>query len=245
MSNGNWAFGSTLTRAGNPIAEITSITVPERPADWIDLTNHGSSGGVREGVPGLIEAGEVTLEGNFYGGDTLGQIAMEADRKSRTLRAYILTFPAAAAATFSFNGYVTAFKPSDAPIDGKMTFTATIHITGDSTLAVTASTGASALSAKSQADAALTLNPVFAIGTFDYVIDVANTVTGIKWTVTAAAHTITITDVFTGLDTSPSSGVETGALTIGAAASVNVFNIKVQESGKIAKTYIVRVNKAA
>jgi hypothetical protein len=243
MSNGNWAFGAVLTRAGNPIAEITNITVPEKTADWLDLTNHGSTGGAEEGVPTIIRTGQLDIEGNFYAGDTLGQIALNSDLDNRTLRAYVLTFPAAAAAALSFNGYVVAFKPADAPYDGKLAFTASIKITGVATLSVTASTGMSALSGI-DAGGALVFNPAFAIGTFDYVVDVTNARTYIKLTPTAAAHTITVTAP-SGSEQNVSSGVQSGEVALGAAGTVNIVTVKVQESGKIAKTYTIRVNKAA
>jgi predicted secreted protein len=245
MSNAAWAFGSTLAWGANPIVELTNIGTPNIAVDTIDVTSHGSTSGFREFLAGLADGGEIAIEGNFYSGDTNGQVAMMADLVARTNRVAVVTFPAAVAATWTATGFLTAYQAGPAGIDGAVPFTATIKITGVPAMAVTASTGASALSAKSQADAALTLNPAFAIGTFDYVIDVANTVTGIKWTVTAATHTITITDGYTGLNTDATSAVETGALAMGAAASINIFTIKVQQSGKVAKTYTVRVNKAA
>jgi len=243
MSNGNWAFGATLTRAGNAIAELTSIDWGGMTADWIDLTSHGSAGGVKEGIPALIEPGELTLEGNFYGGDTNGQMALEADLLSRTIRAYVLTFPTLAATSLSFNGYVTAFNAGPLPVDGKINFSATIHISGAATLAVTASTGMSALSGI-DAGGALVFNPTFAIGTFDYVVDVTNARTYIKLTPTAAAHTITITAP-SGSEQNVSSGVQSGEVALGAAGTVNIVTVKVQESGKMPKTYTIRVNKAA
>jgi hypothetical protein len=244
MSNANWAFGSTLTWGVNVLAELTSIGAPNIAVDTIDVTTHGSTSGFREFLAGLADGGEIPLEGFFYSGDTNGQVAMMADLVARTNRTAVVTFPTAVAATWTATAFLTAFQAGPAGVDGAVPFTATLKITGVPALAVTASTGMSALTGI-DAGGALTLNPAFLIGTYDYVVDVTNARTYVKLTPTAAAHTITVTNGYDGAVQTVTSGVESGSIALGAAASIDIITIKVQQTGKVAKTYTLRVNKAA
>ena len=61
---GSFAGGTVLT-LGSAIAELTNITGPGIKLDLIDVTSHSSASKFREFVPGLADAGEFSLEGNF------------------------------------------------------------------------------------------------------------------------------------------------------------------------------------
>lgn len=137
MSDAQAAFGTTLTWNSNLVAEITNIGGVEISVDEVDVTNHDSVDNYKESIPTLIDAGEVSIEGNFIPSDTNGQIALMNDCNSRTVRAFIITFPAATGTTWSGNAWVKRFKAADAPVDGKLEFSATLRITGKPTLTVT------------------------------------------------------------------------------------------------------------
>jgi predicted secreted protein len=127
MGNGIAAFGTTLSWNAQEIAELTSIGGPAVGVDTIDISSHDSASAFREFVAGFGDAGEVSLEGNFYPGDINGQQALLDDMLARTERAIIITFPDTT--TFSCDAICTAFEPS-APFDDKLSFSATLKLTG-------------------------------------------------------------------------------------------------------------------
>lgn len=129
-SAGIAAFGTVLVwHSANPI-EITSISGPSESMDTIDLTNHDSPSGFREFVAGIHDGGEITIEGNFISGDTPGQIVMHTDFQATTVQAWEIRFPGyASGPVITGNGYLTAFS-WDFPFDGKISFSATIKVTG-------------------------------------------------------------------------------------------------------------------
>lgn len=236
-----WAYGTTLTRAGNTIAELDDIGAPRRKADALDATTHDSANGYRDFIGGLRDGGEVSLKGNFYPGDTLGQIGLRDDLDAGTLQVFVLTFPAAMAATETFNGIVTSLE-TGAPLAGKVPFTATIKVSGKPVLGVTLSAGAASITGiEENLGGAIAFDPTYAIGTFAYGTLVNTASTWVKLTVTAAAHTITIT---CGTQSQTvASGVQSGPITLGAADTLTVVNVNVKEVNKVAKDYKFYVSR--
>lgn len=231
-------YGTTFSWNGQTVAKIKAINGIELSVDMVDVTTHQSANAYKEVEPGLIDAGEVTLDGLFDETDTAGQQAMLADLNSRLSRAAVITFPSSIA-SWSFTGYISKLKIGDAPVDGMIPFTASIKPTGKPIFAVTASTGMSALTLSNSA----VLTPTFAIGTFDYVATVLTGVTSITVTPTAAAGTIVVTA--NGVSQTVSTGVASSAISLGAAGSVTTITISVTETGKAPKTYTIRVARAA
>ena len=126
-------FGTTLSIGGTPVAELTNISGPTVSADTIDVSSHGSADAYREFVAGLIDGGEVSMEGNLTTA-VAGNVIMTA-LNNRIAVAVVITFPAAAGvATWTFNGIVTGFE-TEAPHDDKLGFSASIKVTGQPTLA--------------------------------------------------------------------------------------------------------------
>lgn len=230
------AFGTTLSRAGSAVAELTNIGGIELSLETIDVTNHDSANNVREFIGSLIDAGEISIEGNFIPGDTNGQIGLKEDLVARTLQAFVITFPSAVATTWTFNGLVTSFKAADAPIDDKLQFSATIKVSGLPVLGITASAGLTtpffAIS-----NSAVIL-PAAAGNVYDYVATVLTGVTSVTVTPTATAGVITVNGSVVA------TGVASSAITLGAAGSVTTITIVVTETGKQPKTYMIRVARA-
>lgn len=235
-----WALGTTLTRAGNPIAELMSITGPSHTTDIIDVTDLNAASGVRKFIAGLKDAGEVSMEGGFFPGDTLGQVAMHADWLAGTERAYVLTFPAAMAANLSFNGFVTAFA-TGAPVNDKVPFSATVKLNGVPTLNVTASNNLSALAGiEETAAVALDFVPNFGGAIYEYNVALINTAsTWVKVTATFAAGIGTVTAL--GVSQNILSGVQSGNIVIGAANSLTDVVITIKETNKVARVYTIHV----
>ncbi len=242
---GKWAYGTVLTVAGNPIAELSDITWSGEKADTLDVTTHDSADGFKDFIGALRDGGEFTVKGNFYPGDTNGQIILNTHFLAHTIGAYVLTFPASMAATLTCSAFVTNWTPNPGAVAGKVDFSATMKITGKPTLGVTLSTGANPLTGiEETAGAALLLDPTFAIGTFAYGTIVNTASTWIKLTVTAAGHTITITTPdLNSLSQNVASGVQSAAITLGAADSLTKVNVKVQETNKVAKNYVFYVSR--
>lgn len=130
-------FGSKLTWLATDVAELTSISGPSQSMDTIDVTSHDSADKFREFVAGLRDGGDITIEGNFIKGDASGQIAMHTDFQGGTVRAWIIKMPgwAAGKPQMAGNGYLTAFEMSY-PFEDKISFSATIKVTGKPVLTV-------------------------------------------------------------------------------------------------------------
>jgi len=238
VSNAKHTYTTILARNGNTIAEVKSISGPEMSLNAIDVTHLNSPDAFKEFVGGMRDGGEVSIEGNFYPGDTNGQKGLHDDLVAATMQTFVLTFPTAMATTWTFTALVTKFK-TEAPLDDKVPFSASMKISGKPVLAITLSTGMSGWAGiEENAGAALVEVPGFAIGTFEYSCTVNTLSTWVKMTPTAAAHTITIHDYFDDSYQTVASGNQSGALDIGAADTVTQIDVTVQETGKVAKTYV-------
>ena len=238
MSNAVHGYGSKLKRNGNEIAELTAINGLEISADTIDVTNHQSPDAYREFIAGLIDPGEVSIEGNLIPSDADGQIGLLADMNARIVQSFEMDFPAVVGTSWSFNAIVTGFTTS-APIDDKIPFSATLKVTGKPTLNITASGGLTALTGVDSAAGALTFVPSFANDTYLYTVDVGSAITYVKFTPTASGHTIAING------STVASGSESGELALGSAGSVTKFEIVTKETNKIPKKYVIYVTRSA
>jgi hypothetical protein len=111
------------------VAEVTSITWPGYARDAIDATHMNSEDQFREFIPGLMDAGEVTIEMNY--------VPNHADVIIAALTAASVgQFKIAhgTGANVVFNAIVTSYQPQS-PVDDKMTASATFKLTGKPTWA--------------------------------------------------------------------------------------------------------------
>jgi predicted secreted protein len=234
--------GTTLKRDGNLVAELTNIGGVEIKVDTIDVTSHDSASGYKEWIGGLKEAGEVAIEGNFIPGDTSGQIGLHTDMVAGTLQAFIITFPAALATTWTFDAIVSRFKINDAKAGNEAaSFSATLKISGAPTLGITASADATTI-----AVSVGTLVPAWDADKYDYVDAVVTATANLTFTVThATAATITLHNGFNGTTSSLTTGVASSAQTLGAADTITEFVITCTVTGKTPKVYTIDVARAA
>jgi predicted secreted protein len=240
MTNANWGYGAILTRAGNPIAELKSINGPTEKADALDVTVLNSTGGFREFIAGLKDGGEVSMEGNLYVGDTLGQVAMHSDLAAGTVRAYVLTFPTAMGATFTFNALVTAWE-TGTPVDNAVPFKGTVKITGVPALNITGSNNTSAMTGTEETGgAALDFVPNYAAAKYEYTTALINTLsTYVIVNVTFAAGAGSVTCL--GVTQTLVSTVNSGPIVIGAANTTTDVVITIKETNKMATVYTIHV----
>src|SRR5688500_4908091 len=120
-------FGSTFQLQATAIsgsqgllAEVTTVGIPEIQTAWIDTTHHGSTGGIEEGLPGLVSMGDVPIEMNLVPGSAT-DLACAAAAVSRTIYYFKSTVPASSG-TWTYTGQcvVTSYKPEAVGTEGKM-----------------------------------------------------------------------------------------------------------------------------
>ncbi len=95
-----------------------------------------------EFIAGIRDGGEISIEGNLITTDTDGQVAMHTDFQAGSKKVFIIKLPGWVASSHEYpqisgNGFVTAFSPNF-PYEDKVSFSATIKVTGKPTLKVSA-----------------------------------------------------------------------------------------------------------
>lgn len=125
------AYGTKISFAGTDVANVTNIGGPGLSTDAIETTAHDSAGADRTFIPGLKDAGELSLDINFDGDDVThnaaaGVIKQYADR---TVASWVLTFTDPLPTTATFNAFVTGLDFAH-PLDDVATAALTCKITG-------------------------------------------------------------------------------------------------------------------
>ena len=127
----------TLLKAGTQaVGGLTSIGGLELSSDTIDVTTLDSAGGYREFINGFKDAGEVPVEGFFYGAGDAGQQALYALFESGIAEEFEIVFPAETGASWEFTGIVSGFSTS-ADLEDPLAFSGTIKVSGKPTLTIT------------------------------------------------------------------------------------------------------------
>jgi predicted secreted protein len=137
MSAAISAKGATLKVGATAVAEVKAVNGLNLKLDTVDVTSHASTGGWKEFITTLRDAGDVTLDINYVPTDVTQKNAAGGLLYLLTqgaVQAFSIVWPNVAATTWSFNGFVTAFQPK-APHDNTLTATVTIKATGAPTIA--------------------------------------------------------------------------------------------------------------
>ncbi len=121
------AFDTVLT-VGTAIAQLTSISGPSISMEPIDVSHHQSADRAREFVAGMIDGGEVTVEGNLTSANSAAALLTLMANGTLTNDATI-AFPDPPNLTWTFDCLVTAVS-TEAPYEGKISFSATLKISG-------------------------------------------------------------------------------------------------------------------
>lgn len=233
-------YGTTFKWGADFVAELTRVGAVTLTASKQDATTLGSANNYRDLLPGLIDPGDVDIEGWFRPDDT-AQVALVADMNSRTSRAFIIAFPTAlSTTTWAGTAYVTGFVAGDATPEGIIPFSATLSIVGKPTLGVTAAGDATAIELVGDITANMVEVPTFAGATYIYsVVGTADNDFTVEVTA-AAADNITM-NVDGGADTALTSGVASASIDTVSGGIVTVV-IRVQEDNKSTRTYTIRVS---
>lgn len=116
------------------IAEVKKVDFTGGKADTADVTNMDSTGAYREFLPTLLDAGELSFDGNYLGNADITQAELQSTFDSQILASWKIVLPtppgeSVSRGTWSFLAFVTSFDPSF-PIDKESSFTAKLKITG-------------------------------------------------------------------------------------------------------------------
>lgn len=111
------------------VAEVTSITWPGYARDAVEATHLNSDDQFREYIPGLMDAGEVSIELNFV--PSASDVIVAALTAS-TIGQFKIT--AQGGVNVVFKAIVTSYQ-AQSPVDDRMTATATFKVTGKPTWA--------------------------------------------------------------------------------------------------------------
>ena len=118
--------GATFVWGSTTVAEIKRIGGPGSEAEMIDVTSLDSADNTKEFLPGLVDAGEVSLEGNYL--DSTSQEILRTAMYARTTATCVLSWPFTTTAICTFVGAVKSFNTG---VDsGAMTFSAAIKLLG-------------------------------------------------------------------------------------------------------------------
>lgn len=99
-------MGTTVTVAGTPFI-ATSITTPTLKRGSIDVTNLSSPNNCKEFVPGMLEAGDLSMDFHFPAGSVALAATMEEALEADYLLPFVITLPNGGSASFS--AFVTEF----------------------------------------------------------------------------------------------------------------------------------------
>ena len=139
MSDGKHGHGASLSIGNTTIGNITSISGPSEVKDSIEISTMDSTTKSREFIPGMLDAGEITLELNYDGGasgiaDKLDTIYKATNTNYSVLITFNDSTVASARSTFTSVGFVTALGHA-IPFDDKVSQSVSIKLTGVPTYA--------------------------------------------------------------------------------------------------------------
>ena len=90
----DFGFGGTvLFGTTNTISELTTITPPNFSADTVDSSTHDMSDIFRTFIKGLVDAGEINLEGFYKQADYLTIYTLMATRTAQSVTIIMPTTP--------------------------------------------------------------------------------------------------------------------------------------------------------
>jgi len=239
MAGPQIGYGTTLTWDGDPVGQLTRIGPVNLTISKQDSTNLAPASATKTILPGLIDPGDVEIEGWFTPSDT-GQAGMRADMLTRTVKQFIITFPTdISSSTWTGNAYVTALSAGDVTPEGIIPFIATLSVTGLPVLGVTAAGDATDIVITGDVSGALAEVPTFAGATYIYSVD-GSLENDFTITVTAAAADDITLNVDGGSDIALTTAVASSSIDTSSGAIVTLV-VRVQEDNKSTKTYTVRV----
>jgi predicted secreted protein len=120
----NFSDGTNTTAVGN----IISISGPNQARDAIDISTMDSTSKWREKIPGMLDAGECTLEVN-YDGTAAGVGNFLSAQMTATQQTWTMTLNGTATSSWACVGFMTGLGFA-VPYDDKVTQSVSLAFTG-------------------------------------------------------------------------------------------------------------------
>lgn len=130
--------GATPTEVFTTIANVTSISGPERSRDTIEVTSHDSPDQWKEFIGGLKDGGELSLDINYDPAETTHDLDDDFDDVDPRSYKIVILPGTDDEHTWSIKGILTNLS-DEFPSDDKMARTMTVKVTGKPTLVQTGS----------------------------------------------------------------------------------------------------------
>lgn len=121
----------SISASATTITQRTSVGIPSAERAAIETTDLDSTDATF--IVGIRRSRELTFEINYDPAETT-HAYLWTSYQAGTKDAWTVVLADAGAGTFTFDGYLTAFAPSAAQVDGLVRFTGTVRITGAITL---------------------------------------------------------------------------------------------------------------
>lgn len=112
------------------IAQVASITPPQFEAEDVEIEDLGITDGYKKYIPGLLDAGEVSLTLNLDSTNT-GHQDLMSDFNSRAIKNYKIVLPDGLECAFS--GYVKRYAPQEISEGDPIQVEVTIKVVGKPT----------------------------------------------------------------------------------------------------------------
>ena len=132
-SSGVFGLGSTLKIGGTTVDQLTNIGLPSANADDLDITTHDNTDRVRQFIKGLIDPGELSLEGIFTSEAYTAIYDLVFTSSTSTITITLPTTPSTT--QFVCTGYVKSLEGST-PHDDKIDFSATVKLASKPTISL-------------------------------------------------------------------------------------------------------------
>jgi hypothetical protein len=135
MSDARIGYGLTLEVGTTPsqtpvyfeLAEVTSFQPPQSTIDDIEVTHMKSPQRRREYIPGLTDSGQASATMNYVPASAT-DVFLEGWRASGETRKVRGTYEDGS--RVEFTAYVSTYSPDNIPVDGKMSATLNMKVTG-------------------------------------------------------------------------------------------------------------------
>lgn len=124
--------GTAESPSWTQIANLTTIGGVGLESDEVDVTTLDSADDFKEYIGGAKDGGTVDLEGNIV--TDAGLTALYALANSRAVKQFKIEYPKkpseGTAAFWTVTGYVNSCKDGEKTVDGLLTFTSGIRVSG-------------------------------------------------------------------------------------------------------------------
>lgn len=124
--------GTSQAPTWTQIANLTTIGEIGLESDEIDVTTLDSADDFKEYIGGAKDGGNVSLEGNIVTDAGLTQLYTLAN--SRAVKQFKVEYPKkpgeSTAAYWTITGYISSCKDGEKTVDGLLTFSAGIRVSG-------------------------------------------------------------------------------------------------------------------